>query len=536
MPICHRCGSLTKEDVPLCEDCRARSASFSGRSRPGTHARSAAPSATPRPPPNPQDATLAGVPRPVRAAPPPDTETTDAELTIPAGALSELDESRIAAAVAVADRRVSKGSGAQAGASPLRRAQDGSRARNGSDDTSGSTVVGPPPAPAKRAGGDDESGSTAVGPAPLPPAAKAARDDESGSTVVGPAPVVPPPPRSEKPSAKEKPPVLSTIPTEAFDPLIGTVPLGQYRITACIGKGGFGAVYLADQVGVDRRAALKVVHRELHADPVFELRFHREAKVLAALDHHHIVRLYNFGTLPDERLFLAMEYGGDRTLADLVRQEGPLPSVRALRIFEQICEALCEAHAHGVIHRDMKPENVLLSVKNGEDWAKLVDVGIAKILEREPGDLMLTGTGQIIGTPPYFSPEQGRGLPVDARSDVYSAGIVLYEMLTGRLPIDASTPLDYVHAHAVQPPTPASKYGIKLPPEVDAILAKTLQKEPAKRFQSAEELRAAVHAARLKLQAQSTRAATKRPLPPAAIVGGAVALALGAMALAFALG
>ncbi|HYV67663.1 MAG TPA: serine/threonine-protein kinase, partial [Myxococcales bacterium] len=165
------------------------------------------------------------------------------------------------------------------------------------------------------------------------------------------------------------------------DPLIGQTPLGQYTILKRIGEGGFGSVYLADQIGVARKAVIKVLRRNLVGSQRFVKRFQREAAVLGALDHHHLIRLFNFGELPGGQLFLAMEYGGDRTLADEIKQHGRLGFERALRITEQVCLALHEAHVHGVVHRDLKPANIMLGQKEGVDWVKVVDVGIAKILD-----------------------------------------------------------------------------------------------------------------------------------------------------------
>jgi serine/threonine-protein kinase len=277
--------------------------------------------------------------------------------------------------------------------------------------------------------------------------------------------------------------------------LIGKVPLGQYRIERKLGEGGFGAVYLAEQLNVDRKAVIKVVHQRLVQDEVFVKRFQREAKVLAMLDQHHLVKLYNFGALDSGELFLAMEYGGDRTLQAELKQHGRLPLARALRIAAQIAEALAEAHARGIIHRDLKPPNVLLGDKDGDDWAKVVDVGIAKILEQagageaeEPERITgLTGGG-VIGTPAYFSPEQAQGLPLDGRSDLYSLGIVLYEMLTGVLPIRGKTTTDFIRAHCVDEPLAPEKVGVALPRGVKKLLRKLLAKEPAGRLQSAAEL------------------------------------------------
>jgi tRNA A-37 threonylcarbamoyl transferase component Bud32 len=337
---------------------------------------------------------------------------------------------------------------------------------------------------------------------------------------------------------------VSTAKTKASDdPLIGQIPLGQYRIIKKIGEGGFGAVYLAEQLGVDRKAVIKVLHKKLVESPVFVKRFEREASVLARLDHHHLVRLYNFGEFGDGNLFLAMEYGGDSTVADQLKHDGPFAPRRALAIAAQICEALGEAHRSGVVHRDLKPANVLLSKKSDLDWAKLVDVGIAKILDRgDVEDASLTGAGMIIGTPAYFSPEQARGLGVDARSDLYSLGVVLYEMLTGKLPITALTPVDYVRAHAIEAPKTLKQGGVVLPAAVQAILDKALVKDRSKRFQTARELSDALTAAGRSLDAAWAPRTKKMVWSGAvlAVAAGAAAYAVlsrpsqGALDIAFA--
>jgi hypothetical protein len=280
------------------------------------------------------------------------------------------------------------------------------------------------------------------------------------------------------------------------------VLLGQFRVDKKLGEGGFGSVFLAEQIGLERKAVIKVVHPQLASNPTFVARFHREAKVLAALDHHHLVKIFNFGQLPSGLLFLVMEYGGEKTLGqELQAQGGKLDLKRSLQIISQVLDALSEAHSHGIVHRDLKPANILLGKKNGEEWVKIVDVGIAKVMhaEEEKEDERLTGTGMVVGTPSYYSPEQARGLEVDGRSDLYAAGIVLYEMLTGNLPIKGKTPIDFVRAHAVDAPTPADAYGIVLPDKVDKIIMRSLEKDPAKRFPTALAMKAAVDASRAQL-------------------------------------
>ncbi len=335
----------------------------------------------------------------------------------------------------------------------------------------------------------------------------------------------PPPPR---PSGPVPPQPASPAP----DPFLGATLLGQFQILRRIGKGGFGAVYLADQIGVDRKAVVKVVNLALTQNPTFLLRFHREARVLALLDHHHLCKLYAFGEYEGQP-FLAMEYGGDRTLAEEIRRAGRLDEKRALSIAAQICDALAEAHRQGVVHRDLKPANVLLSARGSEDWVKVVDVGIAKLMGggEEVPDAALTVTGTIVGTPQYFSPEQARGVAVDGRSDLYSLGVVLFEMLTGKLPISAATPIDFVRAHNVEPPTSPRHLGVEVSRVTEAILFKTLAKVPEARFQSAAELAEALRAA-------AVGKATPGLLPPspkrtgfvAAAVTTAVVAALGVTA------
>jgi serine/threonine-protein kinase len=301
------------------------------------------------------------------------------------------------------------------------------------------------------------------------------------------------------------------------DTLIGSTLLGQFTLLQRIGAGGFGAVYLAEQIGLSRKAVVKIAHPALAADPVFHQRFQREAKVLASLDHHHLVKLYNFGELPSGQTFLVMEYGGDRTLSDEIRQLGQIPVDRSLRIIEQICDALTEAHERGIVHRDLKPANILIGRKNDDDWIKVVDVGIAKLLDKRgemPERETLTAFGEIVGTPAYFSPEQARGLAVDARSDIYSLGVVLYEMLTGKLPIVAPTPVDYVRAHAVEMPTPLRDHGVDLPAPVEDLVYRSLEKDPAHRFQSAHEMREAIIATLHAMWQQPDPEPLTEELPP----------------------
>ncbi len=306
--------------------------------------------------------------------------------------------------------------------------------------------------------------------------------------------------------------------------LIGKTLLGQFEVLRKLGQGGFGAVYLAEQRGVERRAVIKVLHRRLARDPAAVKRFQREAKALARLDHHHLVKLYNFGELEDGALFLAMEYGGDQTLADVIRDRGALPAERVCRLGEQICEALAEAHARGVVHRDLKPANVLVADKHGADWVKVVDVGIAKLVQTDDavGDLStLTREGAIVGTPAYFSPEQSDGQrELDGRSDLYSLGVVLYEAISGKQPFQGSSLLDFVRAHALDKPPSLRGHGIEAA-ALEAVIFRALEKDPERRFKTALEMG---NALRLAARARPARRRALVALLGLALLGAGVAL------------
>ena len=255
--------------------------------------------------------------------------------------------------------------------------------------------------------------------------------------------------------------------------------LGQYQIVEQIGLGGMATVYKAYQASMDRYVAIKVLPRQLAEDPTFIGRFEQEAHTIAKLEHKHILPVYDFGA-QDGYTYLVMRYVGTGTLKDLTAQ-GPLSLAEAVELFSQIADALHYAHEHGVVHRDVKTSNVLI----GEGWqCYLTDFGIAKLAE---GAAHFTGTGTIVGTPAYMSPEQCSGLPVDARSDIYSLGIVLYEMLTGAVPFEAETPLAVV-LKQVQEALPSPRnLNPAIPEAVEKVMFRALAKEPDHRYQSAQD-------------------------------------------------
>jgi serine/threonine protein kinase len=276
----------------------------------------------------------------------------------------------------------------------------------------------------------------------------------------------------------------------APDELLGTEILGRYKLIKLIAEGGMGRVYLAEQaVGtVQRRVAVKVLRKALGRDKQLMSRFAREAETLVRLTHPNTVQLFDFGSLPDGTLALAMEYVKGHSLA-FELHKGPLSVPRAERMLTQICGALEEAHANGIVHRDLKPDNLLIADRTGQgDFVKVLDFGIAKVTEDgERKNTKLTQQGMIIGTPPYMSPEQFSGEAIDARSDIYSLGVISYEMLTGRLPFVANTPWEWASKHLTATPEslrPDTQRGLSFAHA--RALDAALQKNPADRPQTVQ--------------------------------------------------
>ena len=257
--------------------------------------------------------------------------------------------------------------------------------------------------------------------------------------------------------------------------------LGQYHITEIIRRGGMSMVYKAYQDSLDRFVAVKVLSS--HRDPQFAARFKREARAIAALQHHNILPVYDFGEQGD-LLFLVLQYVENGTsLADMLGQ--PMRPGTALRLTSHVLDALDYAHKRGVIHRDIKPANVLMP---SPSWPMLADFGIAKLMN--DNQQRLTLANQIIGTAAYMAPEQATGRAIDARTDLYAAGVVLYELVTGRVPFDSDTPMAVLTKHVYDPPPPASSLNPDLSPMIEALLDRALAKEPAARFQTAAEMSA----------------------------------------------
>jgi hypothetical protein len=270
----------------------------------------------------------------------------------------------------------------------------------------------------------------------------------------------------------------------------------KYRNDQLIGRGGMGAVYRARDLRLERDVALKVVRAELLGDPEARTRFRREAQIVAKLQHPAVVSIFDYGTLPDGGAYLVMEYVRGEDLRHALRRVGRFAPADAVRLLSAICAAIEAAHREGILHRDLKPENVLLPQADVE--VKVLDFGVAKLVSRldgapaAPTSDTLTVQGQVVGTPAYMAPEQLRAGDVDARTDVFSLGVIAYEMLTGELPFGRTSLVDIAMRQASEPP-PMSRYGIG--PALDRAVAMALQHEPAKRPPSPTSFAAALQAA-----------------------------------------
>ncbi|MDB4933695.1 MAG: Serine/threonine protein kinase PrkC, regulator of stationary phase [Labilithrix sp.] len=280
---------------------------------------------------------------------------------------------------------------------------------------------------------------------------------------------------------------------QAVDPLVGTVVANKYRIVKQLGEGGMGCVYLAEQqLGTSvRKVALKTLHKHLSHDPAIKKRFDREAGTVAALEHPNTIQVYDFGEMEDGTLYLVMEFVQGRSVADILEKDGPMPPARVENILRQVSGSLEEAHSHGIVHRDLKPDNVVLCERAGQkDWVEVLDFGIAKrSSEHDPNEAKLTQQGMVLGTPPYMSPEQFTGQPVDVRSDIYALGVMTYEMLVGKYPFEANTAWEWASKHMTEAPRPieTQALGQHVPERMRHAITRALAKNKDERFSSVKE-------------------------------------------------
>jgi serine/threonine protein kinase len=276
-----------------------------------------------------------------------------------------------------------------------------------------------------------------------------------------------------------------------------TIARGKYRLVRLLGEGGGGQVYVGEQTALSKQVAIKLLAPEYARNDEMLHRFLREARAAARVEHENVITIFDFGSTGTGTAYIAMEYLEGEDLGNLLEREGALGWHRAKTIALQICRALHVAHGNGIIHRDLKPENCFrIRRRRNEDFIKVLDFGLAKIFgdERSPQQA-LSNSGKIFGSPVYMSPEQGRGLPADDRSDVYALGIILFEMLTGTVPFySEESHVAILVMHATDPVPLPSRVApeARITPEMDALVLKALAKDPTERFQSMKDLAEAI--------------------------------------------
>ncbi len=287
--------------------------------------------------------------------------------------------------------------------------------------------------------------------------------------------------------------------TVGDDPLLGVVIEGRYKIDSVIGQGSAGTVYKAIQELIGREVAIKVLHDYLVSDQEFIKRFIQEAKASSRLSHPNIITIYDFGTIPEgNRPYIAMDLLKGTPLSDLLSERNHLTVEETIPLFKQVCGALAEAHKQGVVHRDVKPENICLVERSGQKlFPIVVDFGIARLVQEESDVARITRTGTVCGSPTYMSPEQCTSSKVDHRSDIYSLGVVIYEALTGEVPFLSDELVKVMAMHLSDPPKPLNSVrdDLHFSEALEEVVYKALQKNPDQRYQTMEEFAEAIDAA-----------------------------------------
>jgi eukaryotic-like serine/threonine-protein kinase len=295
---------------------------------------------------------------------------------------------------------------------------------------------------------------------------------------------------------------------KSTDLLVGRTIGEKFALEALLGAGAMGAVYRARQIALDKTVAVKVMHRGLLADPTFAGRFHREAKAASRLDHPNSIRILDFGEDPEGLLYIVMDYLDGRDLLRVIQDDWPLPAWRVVEILSQALSALAVAHDLGILHRDLKPENIMVLRHVNDDGTpadvvKVLDFGIAKITDsRDPDQPPVSSTqpklstgGMLVGTPAYMSPEQAQGEPLDPRCDLYSIGVILYQILTMCLPFEAASAVGILLKHVHEKPPAPSSVSSGVHPGLEAVCLKAMAKQRRDRYPSARDMRAALRAA-----------------------------------------
>ena len=282
-------------------------------------------------------------------------------------------------------------------------------------------------------------------------------------------------------------PIDAAVLEQIDDPLLGQTLAGKYLVEKLIKRGGMGSVYQGKHVLMDKRVAIKVLRPSLALDNNVVARFSREAKAASRISHPHAVTVTDFGEDEKGVVFLVMEYLDGRTLKEIIKSDGAMAVHRAVEIIRQVAGALDAAHEQGVVHRDLKSDNIMLSQTKGGEWAKVLDFGIAKIQQPEGArDIDITAANLVIGTPQYMSPEQcSQSSPIDARSDVYSLGVIAYEMLAGRVPFSGESPTVIMMKQVQDAPPSVVEARPGLPAAIGKVIEKSLAKQPGDRFQTA---------------------------------------------------
>ncbi len=288
---------------------------------------------------------------------------------------------------------------------------------------------------------------------------------------------------------------LAALVKKPVDPLVGKVVDNKYVILERIGTGAMGSIYKAEHRALSKQIALKILHRHLLTEESQVKRFHREAKAASRLNHPNAIVMLDFGQTEDGLSYIAMEFLPGKDLCRVLFEDGRLSEDRMVRIATQILDALDEAHAAGVIHRDLKPENIMIEpLRSNPDFVKVLDFGIAKIRDYTGGEnsSFKTATGMVFGTPEYMSPEQIRGEELDGRSDLYSLGVLMYQMASGELPFTGDSVLEVATAHLTQPPIPLAEKVPGITPGVAAVIASLMAKKRDDRPANAGDARKAL--------------------------------------------